>query len=295
MSEIVKTDVAKLRTQLEQRLPSVPLFELSDIPDVMRSRMGWPVAAAMMDRWFRSSKFEMSLEMKRSTEPPCLLHQLHEERLDEKLIKMKWALGFARVQTALRNLQTNWSSKAGLELLHGRISRQGFGKSQSCWRFGNLSRPVKEIDNICQVNKEPIGALSDPMDDFYAAMGQSTLKVAVSGIVTSDSSTKFSIEIDELGFYLKDAYDFNDDLFLSQPLGFWGFKGVERTPRFTLDVFTTPRFVNSTDIEEVRGRTYLVHNKHFRLWREQHGRGGDFVVVSDLHRVRLPQTIKYSW
>ncbi|WP_235503874.1 MULTISPECIES: DUF6402 family protein [unclassified Acidovorax] len=284
----------KLQEQLEKRLPSVALFQLADIPGVMRSRLGWPVAASFMDRWFRSPKFEMSLDMKRGGASPYLLHQLPEERLEENLATMTWALGFPRVRAAMLDLQMNWATARGLKLLRQRILKQGIGKT-GCWRFGDLGRPAKEVDNSCQVNFAGVGKLSDPMDDFYAALGEASIKMAISGIVTSNTVSRVTIEVDELGFYLRDTYDFNDDLFISQPLGFWSFNGVERNARFANDVFTTPRFVHDRNVEEVRGRRYLVQNKHFRLWREQHGRGGDFMVISDMHRIKLPKTIKYDF
>lgn len=295
MSEIVKTDVAKLRAQLERKLPpKLPIFQLTDIPEVMRSRLGWPIAAQLMDRWFRHTKFEMPVAMKLG-KSPYQLAKLTEEQLDESTVKMSWALGFARVQAAMLKLKTQWASSAGLELLQERVMRQGIGKGASCWQFGNLSLSAKALDKLCQVNVAKVGHMGDPMDDFYGAIGEATLKVAVSGMVTSNGQGRASIEVSELGFYLRDAYDFNDDSFLSQPLGFWGFNGVERSLRIALDVPTSGQFVHEADVEGVRARKYLVQNKHFRQWRARSGKGGDFMVLSDVHRVRLPMPMRFEW
>ncbi len=143
---------------------------------------------------------------------------------------MAWALGFARVRAAMATLQAQWASPAGLSVLRDRVDRQGMGRPGQPWRFGSLGQPAKAVDESCQVNILTVGRLSDPLDDFYGAMGEATLKVAVSGIVTSTGAGKTTIRIDELGFYLRDSYDFNDGdrAFLSQPLGFWGFGGVSR-------------------------------------------------------------------
>ncbi|WP_442867213.1 DUF6402 family protein [Acidovorax sp. NCPPB 3576] len=43
------------------------------------------------------------------------------------------------------------------------------------------------------------------------------------------------------------------------------------------------------------GHTCLVQNEDFRKWRTAHGRGDDFVVLSDMHRVRLPFPIQLEW
>ena len=150
------------------------------------------------------------------------------------------------------------------------------------------------LDKTCQVNIQKLGQLSDPMDDFYGAMGNSLLKVAVSGIVVQKGAGRATIEIDELGFYLRDTYDFNDDSFISQPLGFWSFNGVERSLRLPIDVPIAEQWVRD-DATKVRSQAFLVQNKHFREWRVQNGRGGDFMIVSDVRRVRLPRPIKLEW
>ncbi len=57
MNGIVHVDTERLRAQLEDKLPpKVRRFRLDDIPGVMRSRLGWPVAAALMERWFRERR-----------------------------------------------------------------------------------------------------------------------------------------------------------------------------------------------------------------------------------------------
>lgn len=280
--------------QLEQKLPpKVKRFELEDIPSVMRSRLGWSVAAALMERWFRSPAFEIPDLMKRSRDP-YQLDRLDSARIDERTVTMGWALGFTRVHTAMVDLQRQWANEAGLNRLQERVKQQANGRNQQCWRFGDLAQPAKVLDKTCQVNIQKLGQLSDPMDDFYGAMGNSLLKVAVSGIVVQKGAGRATIEIDELGFYLRDTYDFNDDSFISQPLGFWSFNGVERSLRLPMDVPIAEQWVRD-DATKVRSQAFLVQNKHFREWRVQNGRGGDFMIVSDVRRVRLPRPIKLEW
>ncbi|WP_349817234.1 DUF6402 family protein [Acidovorax sp. SUPP950] len=40
---------------------------------------------------------------------------------------------------------------------------------------------------------------------------------------------------------------------------------------------------------------YIVQNQDFRRWREKHHRGGDFMVLSNVHRIKLPFPQKFSW
>ena len=291
MNDIVHFDRERLRAQLEAKLPpKVRRFRLDDIPGVMRSRLGWPVAAALMERWFRGAAFEMPETTKIGKRR---LVDLNSTQLEECTVTMHWALGFARVRTAVSVLQAQWNTSAGMAQLQERSKQQAMGRTQP-WRFGNLSLPAKVLDETCQVNFLNVGRLDDPMDDFYGAMGEATLKIAVSGLVTPKEAGKTAIAIDELAFYLRDSYDFNDDSFISQPLGFWGPSGVERFLSSAMTIPVTEQWIYA-DAAQADSQSYLVQNQHFRQWRALHCLGGDFMVVSDVHRVRLPFSIKLEW
>lgn len=269
------------------------LFKLEDIPDVMRSQKGWPIAAALMSRWFKYPAHQMSDAVKQGNVGPSTLNPA---QLDETTVKMSWVMSFKRVQLVLEalKLKENWATTKGLALLKTRVDRQSLGRKGQCWVFGDLSQPAKVVDETCQVNMREVGSLKDPMDDFYGAMGKALLKVAVSGTVATDAQGKHTIEVTELGFYLRDTYDFNDgDDWFSQNLGDWGFTGVQ------------PSFLPRADIElgdveveddpaSVRERMYAVENDDFRRWRGLNGRGGDFVVLSDVLRTRLATPLKFA-
>ncbi|WP_026432837.1 DUF6402 family protein [Paracidovorax oryzae] len=293
MDPIVQVDRQKLRAELEKKLPPrVRRFRLDEIPGVMRSHLGWPVAAALMERWFRGVGFAINLPIKISKSPNKLL-QLPASQLEENVVTMGWALGFSRVRAAVSQLQARWNSPAGMVELKKRVEQQTIGKTPP-WRFGDLNQPAKILDDTCQVNFLNVGRFGDPLDDFYGAMGEATLKIAVSGLVTPRGRGKVSIAIDELAFYLRDSYDFNDDSLLSQPLGFWGPLGVKRSPRSAMDIPLGEQWMYA-DADGAGRQSYLVQNRHFRQWRALHGRGGDFMVVSDVHRVRLAFPITLEW
>ncbi|MDA8454458.1 DUF6402 family protein [Acidovorax sp. GBBC 3334] len=292
MNDIVHVDRERARSELEKKLPpKTRRFQLDDIPGVMRSRLGWPVAAALMDRWFRGAGFAMPETIKSGQR---YLSHLSPSQLEENTVTMQWALGFTRVRTAVSALQARWNSPAGIAQLKRRIEQQMSGPGSQRWRFGNLNQPAKVLDDACQVNFLDVGRFGDPMDDFYGAMGEATLKIAVSGLVTPKGRDRGAIAIDELAFYLRDSYDFNDDSFLSQPLGFWGPRGVKRSPRSAMDIPIDEQWMYA-NADEASHQSYLVQNQHFRQWRALHGGGGDFMVVSDVHRVRLPFPIQLEW
>nr|WP_307576461.1 DUF6402 family protein [Paracidovorax avenae] len=103
------------------------------------------------------------------------------------------------------------------------------------------------------------------------------------------------VEIDELGFYLRDSYDFNDsNSFISQPLGCWGFDGMQCGVRMGLEVPISEVIVDE-EPSVVQRYKYLVQNSDFRKWSERNQRGGDFMVLSNVHRVRLPFPVKLEW
>lgn len=188
----------------------------------------------------------------------------------------------------MQQLQTTWSSPAGIKQLKVRIDRAASRHYGQCWRFGNLGLSAKELDDSCQVNYLLFGKIGDPMDDFYGAMGEAQIKIAVSGVVTPADNGKMSIEIDELGFYLRDSYDFQDgNSFISQPLGCWGFEGVECNTSLRGGINNEDEIADIPP-ETASGRKYLVQNSDFQKWRTKNQRGGDFMIVSDVHRVRLP-------
>nr|KAJ8743965.1 hypothetical protein H9T68_14935 [Delftia sp. PS-11] len=277
-----------------------PVFQLRDIPMVMRTRLGWPVSAKLMERWFNGNSYKMNPLMKKSREP-YRLSQLPSIYLDENIIKMKWALGFERVNVAMENLKKKWNSPNGIERLEEMIKKQGMHQKNIPSRFGDLSKAAKILHETCQTNYWLIGKYGDPMDDFYGAMGESQLNIAVSGMVTPQERGKFSIEIDELGFYLRDCYDFNDEnspfedrIGASQPLGCWGFTGVSCLTGWRFSINTNTELANISP-ETAKNRKYLVANSHFQKWRMENGKGGDFMILSDVHRIRLPRPIKISW
>ena len=92
MGGVIRVDQSLLRAQLEKKLPpKVRLFQLDDILGVMRSRLGWPVAAALMERWFRGAGFEMPDLMKQGR-GNYRLSGLIPAYLDESTVTMAWAL-----------------------------------------------------------------------------------------------------------------------------------------------------------------------------------------------------------
>lgn len=136
------------------------------------------------------------------------------------------------------------------------------------------------------MNVLPFGNMSDPLDDLYGAIGIGTMKIAVTGLATKLGNGRTRIEVDEYGVYLRDTYDFNDGKsdWISQPLGYWGWSGVEKTLQLRWDIEIEPANVEKSEPDN---KLYAVQNDDFRAWRKRFGRGCDFVIFSDVARYRL--------
>jgi hypothetical protein len=110
-----------------------------------------------------------------------------------------------------------------------------------------------------------VGFGSSDLDDMSAALGNFAFRVAVAGGVTPIPRTqRFEVIIAEVGVYVRDSYDFNGDQFL----GFWD------------DQDNAMSMINP-----LSGTG--VSNSDFRAWRDRNGKGGDFMVYSDVIKMRL--------
>lgn len=272
-------------------------FSLTSIPDAMRHMMRWPVAASLMERWFKAPAYTLSKAQKTGDAytPPMYV--------DESSISMRWAIRFARVQLACTVLEREWNSPNGLQRLRDLIHKQetlegiqrayaggAFDKPQ--WRFGDLSQKGSVLDKTCQVNVREVGQyIGDPLDEFYGAMGRAILKLAVSGEVSYTPQGKYQILIDQLGFYLRDSYDFNDDgAWISQPLGYWGPLGVSMTPQVRWDIPIDPYSISDSQYDV--HKKYAVQNDDFADYRKKYQKGGDFLIYSDVLIKKLAQPVK---
>jgi hypothetical protein len=242
-------------------------FQLVEIPDVMEKRLNARQGAELMRRWFDSPAFTLP-------EPWRLGHvnyrSVPAKNLDASIIKMSWVTGFARARAALGVLESSrTNTTAGAIELKRVLSRAGL-------LTGNRTA-IGTVDNAVLLHEtahlNSIGVeFGGSVDALDCALGAFTMHMAVTGFVQPlarmlDSHTH-EVEITKLHFYVRDSYDFTTD---KEPLGHWSRDGA------------------STFYS--RGKVF-VEDKHFRQWRASHGRGGDFVVFSDLKTKLLETPIR---
>jgi hypothetical protein len=103
------------------------------------------------------------------------------------------------------------------------------------------------------------------LDDMTAALGNFVFKVAVAGdLERPPGSSSTRVTIRSVGVFIRDSFDFNDFQFL----GFWD----DATKRVSM-------------VDPFLGEA--VYNSSFRSWRSANGRGGDFLVLSDVKQTPL--------
>lgn len=258
--------------ELSNGFPVAACFKnlnLVDIPQVMREKK-LVKGAALMERWFVGKSFAMPQSWKAA--PPNAIdpRTIPPENVNETIVTMQWALGFARALSVYRELKSAVSGTLGsasleaskVELFASLASDRKF--TNKVERFGLGT--AKALHKTAHINTRLVGSnmsdkLSDPLDDLYCALGVFGIHAAASGTVTPLDSKmgvgSHQVKIEKIGFYIKDNYDFNDD----QPLGLWDHNGIYKVP--------------------LSGRL-LVENRSFRQWRARFNHGGDFMLFSDV-------------
>jgi hypothetical protein len=249
----------------------------------------WQVGARLMDKWLAAPAYQMPDAVKRGRVPAP------RQAIDTGSVTLAWALRVPRVAAAHSTLLSTWSTgerrARSIEQIVAQFRRwiaTGGVDVRRPFRFGDLSRPVPEVDQRCAINREIVTSnWHGTVDDFYAAFGNALVRLAVSGLVTPVDGG-WRIVVDQVGTYLRDSYDFNGD----QPLGSWGRSGFSRVAVLAAEIAVDAREAESF---WRRGVSYFtVSNGSFRRFRTRTGRGGDYMIFSDLRRTALARPISVA-
>ena len=299
------TSVTSPKSNTEGKKVYMCVFMLSDIPSTMRRitpvKDSWPVAAQLMDRWFDNPAWEMSVEQKKD-ESGTLDIQRTPAQIDTTTVTMHWLMKFPRARMAGRMLLDGnsapdgvppWRNKDALDLILKRLRRDGRFTNQ-IERFGQgLSVPL--LSHHCLLNERPTGTsltekIGDDLDDLYGALGAYTMRVAGAGYVEplKDSNgkvTKHRIHLEKIGLFVRDTYEFIG----TQGLGLWNFTEVKKgfgylNPDVKIEQHC--REVDEKDAEKIAQKEgeklFDVENADFEAYRKKFGKGGDFVIYSDV-------------
>lgn len=117
------------------------------------------------------------------------------------------------------------------------------------------------------------------VDPLGAALGRFSFHLIPSGTARRPPRGRFDVDVTRIGVYVVDSFDFEDRGWfggiVSQPLGFW----------------KLPRGISDSATSLAKGYTY-VNNKSYRDYRALTGRGGDFLVVTDVKATRLKDPVR---
>lgn len=262
----------------EGNLVVINRLKMTDLPKVM-DKMGWTVAPRLMERWFKGKAFALDsyLRDKYYDEPLSI----PEDHCDDKIVTMDWALKFERVRDEYDNIFRNINTAAAIKKLQDHITNHKLVDTGS--RLGNVGMNARELNAHCQIQTQMFGSRTDTIDDLYGAIGVGMLQLAVVGEVQRGIN-KDSFRVDNIGVYLKDAYEFNGFQFL----GCWTtektYGKAELLNHAAAQAYrlTSPSAALAAKFMKTDQPVFHVHNHDFRNYREKHGKGGDFIIYSDV-------------
>ncbi|MBM1183396.1 hypothetical protein HBN84_18455 [Pseudomonas lundensis] len=254
----------------------VQSLALSRLPGAMRA-MGWHTAAALMQRWFDSPAWAMPEAWKEDkTQPESL--SLKPVHCDESIVKMEWAMGFERCREAVEVAESLLTIPNALIRLQ-ELLKSADWDGEGTKALGSYSMSALQMDACSQINFVKFGEVWNSLDDMYGALGKAVLKVGVVGeaFTKLNPATKqlhHLFHVEKVGFYIRDHYDFNG----LQYLGTWTEDRVltKAETAFTLSLH------GQLVLRLKEGPFAAVTNGDFRDYRDKIGKGGDFIIYSDV-------------
>jgi len=263
-------------------VPMDPLH-LDEIPHTME-KMGWTVSAKMMRRWFATDPaYAMDARIRGGNDVngnKINYSQLPASQVDDNIIKMSWLMGFPKIRMAAVDLLSRWNNPAAIRRLKGVLMPSVGWKPGMRRALGNEAWDAKQLDYAAQINSVTVGQYTDDLDDLYGAIFKATLKVAVVGDAYYSEDHRCDVfAVKKLGLYLRDTYDFNDDIIVDRTVG--------------LGVWSRNRILNKAETVDYLLATFLrrsvvyhgfvqLRNTDFSRWQKANGTGGDFFVFSDV-------------
>jgi hypothetical protein len=249
--------------------------KIESIPRAMR-HMGWTVSADLMEHWLHGAAWVLPPEWKSKSSPdPRTLAPAH---VNQRSVRMSWAMSYGQIKSAVTTLRGSMANGPARIVLRDRLRTVVWGP-QNRVSVGSVQHTAIDLEKTCQSNYLEFGANMDTMDDLYGSIGKGTLKVALIGEATKDSSTgRVTMHVTHAGFYIKDTYDFID----FQYLGTWTKDGV----------LSKSQMLMNAALEGVAlrwGSEPLgnIYNHDFETYRCRTGFGGDFMIYSDVHWERV--------
>ena len=230
-----------------------------------------------MERWFESPAWEMPESWKKENTQPHPT-ALNTRNCDELIVRMDWATRFQSCREAIQVAESRIETPNAVHLLIKRLKTAGWVPG-TLFDLGFHGMSAREMDAISQVNFVRFGESLDTLDDMYGALGKATLKVGVAGTAYSlvDAETgkpRHFFKVRYLGYYIRDNYDFNGP----QYLGTWTADRVLTKAETIISLTPSEQSIVHIGTEPFAA----INNPDFRRYRDKTGKGGDFVIYSDI-------------
>ena len=216
---------------------------------------------------------------------------------DTKTITMDWVLEFPRAKRAYNELMENrmYATTNARELILKRLQDNGYLQKFAPKTFCPCvaSMPLFDTFYVQQatVTIDAIYARGtmNVSDDSIGALGSFNLRMVImadiQAPVKNPITGRFShlpLAVTDVGVYVRDVFDFEGD----QPLGYWDDES---------DSFSVLNGTGQAALaKELTYRTGLVDwpseyvsNATMRAFRRMTGRGGDFLIFSDVKWTKL--------
>lgn len=286
--------------------PPVPPFDLQDIPGAMR-QLSMPMSATLMDRWFNGQLNYSTTDEDEKDEIDQNGAPYPASMIDMTSITMKWVLDFTRAKNDFDTLTESrmLENPAALDELARKLSPYKHRTALHPWREcqGDRRRLHKEFqfqfigvnaswpERIAIQMMEEVSNRGVP-DDLTGALGAFNFYAAIAEATFNQQ--RGTATVTRVAIYVKDRYTFVTKAGSApQYLGHWNKSQVAIQHRYAAAAGLNMQLSHSP-VQIGKDVFYPVGNADFRAWQQQHGRGGDFVIYSDILWVTLnhPFTVR---
>lgn len=182
--------------------------------------------------------------------------------INSDTIKMNWVLGYPRAKAVYDDVLKVYANDPARKVLEKNLRAMFARTTAKTISFGDFTKTGNAL-HLQQTNFRPVD--DTKLDDLGGALGKFSFYSIPKGTATENHNGSISVTIREVGVYVRDDYNFEGE----QPLGYW------KQPDGVRSVWWA-------------GYT-RVDNSDYREYRVDHGRGGDFIVFSDVRVTRLQE------
>jgi len=224
----------------------------------------WTVSSSVMREWFnryQTNNKEQQRPVANLVDIDWLLSFPSVKELYDKIVNEKIYFNEAAKNELWKSLQSSIElpstneGETSFNYISNKIVKTNSGEQKTIADIYHYQSRMHDVDWF-SLNESDL-------NDMYGALGRFDFRIAANGKVKLVDS-QYEITITKIGIFMRDQYDFIDNNWVySQPLGYW-------------DVVTqTPHIEDGTN-------RYLIKNDMFRSYSETTGKGGDYIIYSNI-------------